>query len=584
MRFKKTSIFFMLFITVIIFCIFSLTTAGQNLILILTESVFGRKLSKPEKWILFIKKFAIFLIVLSSLNIVFIRGKLFYFVKEVEFTCTETKLTKLEIIYFVLISALILSICSTTSPFYAFHAWDDSNCFFTVGKSVLHGKTIYKDIYEQKGPLLYFIHTAAYLISRDSFFGIWIFQIITATTFLIFSYKSILLFASYEVKENLKFYLPIILAIIFSSNSFVIGDSAEEFSMGLLIYPLYVSLKNLKAKTEFKGQELFFSGICAGCVFWIKYSLVGFFIGWIIVPIWFYLKRKNFKGIFTSVSFVWGGVFTVSLPILIYFFTNNAIADLFQVYFFDNIFLYTKHENVHIILRSINFCFNGFVSNYRKNLLIFILIVLSAIAIIKAKILSFIKIHIFVCYIFTFFFIFCGGQNYAYYTLVLSVFCIFSSLLFPLVRMNKKLKMILSAILSVLIIFTFSLNVNLLNLKKSDYPQFEFAKTINKNENPTLLNYGFLDGGFYTAAKIVPTCKYFCRINIPNPEMVEEQNRFIEEALIDFVITKDKRLKSENYELVQSVRSEIMKSDGEFFLYKRRTDLTKSGIEELEKK
>lgn len=574
----------MLFIATILFCIFSLTAVGQNLILMLAESALGRTLPKPKNWILFIKKCAIFFIVLSSIGIVLIKGKLFYFAKDVESTCVEAKLTKSEIMYFFLASALVLTLCSTTSPAYAFHAWDDSNCFFTVGKSVLHGKIIYKDIYEQKGPLLYFIHTAAYLISHDSFFGIWIFQIIAAAIFLIFSYKSISLFVSCEMKENLKFYLPIILAIIFSSNSFVMGDSVEEFSMGLFMYPLFVSLKNLKTKTEFKNKELFFSGMCAGCIFWMKYSLLGFFIGWAIVPIWFYLKQKNFKGIFKSVCLVWGGVSTVSLPILIYFFANNATADLFQVYFFDNIFLYTGFGNSNPVLRSIIFCFSGFISAYRKNLLIFILLVLSAIAILKSKILSFIKIHIFVCYAFSLFFIFCGGIHHPYSTLTLSVFCIFSIIMFPLVKMNAKLKMISSAFFSVLVIFTFSLNVNLLGLKKSDYPQFQFAKTISKKENTTLLNYGFLDAGFYTTTKIVPNCRFFCSFNIPNSKIMEEQNRYIKEALVDFIVTVDEKVESENYELVQSVHSEIRKSGGEFFLYKRRSDLTKLDTEELEKK
>lgn len=142
--------------------------------------------------------------------------------------------------------------------------------------------------------------------------------------------------------------------------------------------------------------------------------------------------------------------------------------------------------------------------------------------------------------------------------------------MFPLVKMNAKLKMISIVFFSVLVIFTFSVNVNLLGLKKSDYPQFKFAKTISKKENATLLNYGFLDAGFYTTTKIVPNCRFFCSFNIPNSKIMEEQNRYIKEALIDFVVTVDEKLESENYELLQSVRSEIRKSGGEFFLYKKK--------------
>lgn len=273
-----------------------------------------------------------------------------------------------------------------------------------------------------------------------------------------------------------------------------------------------------------------------------------------------------------------GGVAAVSFPILIYFFVNDAIADLFQVYFFDNIFLYAVSENRNPVLRSVIFCFKGFVSAYKSNLFIFILLVISAVAILKTKILSFIKIHIFVCYFFSLFFIFCGGQRHAYYSLALSVFCIFSILLFPLLNLRRTtkgkqelLKIFLSAIFAVFVIFCTSPNVSLFRLKKSDYPQFQFAKVINEKENATLLNYGFLDGGFYTVANIVPNCKYFTGLNIPNPRIMEEQNRFVEEMLVDFVITCDQKLESENYELVQSVRSEIRKSSGEYFLYQRKS-------------
>ena len=120
-------------------------------------------------------------------------------------------------------------------------------------------------------------------------------------------------------------------------------------------------------------------------------------------------------------------------------------------------------------------------------------------------------------------------------------------------------------ILAAFIIFCTSSNVSLLRLKKSDYPQFQFAKVINEKENATLLNYGFLDGGFYTAANIVPNCKFFCDLNSRNPKIGEEQNRYVKEALVDFVVISDrnKKLESENYELVQQI--------GEYFLYQRKS-------------
>ena len=63
-------------------------------------------------------------------------------------------------------------------------------------------------------------------------------------------------------------------------------------------------------------------------------------------------------------------------------------------------------------------------------------------------------------------------------------------------------------------------------------PQYKFAEIISKTDNATLLNYGFLDGGFYTATGIVPNCKFFCNLNIKLDEIMETQNEFIKNGKV----------------------------------------------------
>ena len=80
-------------------------------------------------------------------------------------------------------------------------------------------------------------------------------------------------------------------------------------------------------------------------------------------------------------------------------------------------------------------------------------------------------------------------------------------------------------------------------LEKSRYPQFQFASYIRNSgiENPTLLNYGFIDQGFYLAAEISPINKYFCRVNIPYnalPEMYDQQKELIDQKSVDFVVVR----------------------------------------------
>ena len=62
------------------------------------------------------------------------------------------------IIFFGLMAILILLFTSKYSILYPFNDWQDSNSFLTVARSMLDGKILYKDIIEQKGPILYLIY------------------------------------------------------------------------------------------------------------------------------------------------------------------------------------------------------------------------------------------------------------------------------------------------------------------------------------------------------------------------------------------------------------------------------------------
>lgn len=113
-------------------------------------------------------------------------------------------------------------------------------------------------------------------------------------------------------------------------------------------------------------------------------------------------------------------------------------------------------------------------------------------------------------------------------------------------------------------------NTYLLNYDRSDLPQYEFAKIISKSENATLLNYGFLDGGFYTTTGIIPNCRFFCNLNIELDEIMQTQNRFIKEDKVDFVVTRDAELESEQYRCVAFSTFYFEGVDRKYFLYQRK--------------
>jgi hypothetical protein len=94
-------------------------------------------------------------------------------------------------------------------------------------------------------------------------------------------------------------------------------------------------------------------------------------------------------------------------------------------------------------------------------------------------------------------------------------------------------------------------------LPKEATMQYQIAAKIAKTPGATLLNYGFMDAGFYTAAGITPHVKYFHQTNVPLQEMLDEQIHYIEEGLCDYVVTRGRQPESitERYDLVAEAKA-----------------------------
>lgn len=90
--------------------------------------------------------------------------------------------------------AVILLFAVQSSPLYPFNEWVDPNVFLTMGKAILSGKVIYRDIYDQKGPYIYFMHALCALIDGDGFFGVYIMEVIACSVFMYFNLKILKLY------------------------------------------------------------------------------------------------------------------------------------------------------------------------------------------------------------------------------------------------------------------------------------------------------------------------------------------------------------------------------------------------------
>ena len=464
----------------------------------------------------------------------------------------------------LLTSVGIITVCSKSSPLYPFNDWVDAQCFFTVGKSMMHGIVPYRDLFEQKGPFLYFVHGLASLVSKDTFLGVYLLEILAAFFFLYISYRVCCLFLPTPWTAAL---MPIAALLTYTNSAFCFGDSVEELCLPFFAYAILVSARSLKNGTPISAREYLLIGITSGLVFWSKFTLVGFYLGWFLVPMVRYLQARQWKALLQAVGAVAAGVVLVTIPFVIYFGIHHAIDDWLMVYIYDNLFLYTVETGLWENLRTANLK----AMLFAKWMVRIGALSLPLLFCKKDKVWFY---HVLSMMLLTFLFQFMGGRNYRYYLVVFSVFapvgllCAVYCLREVVGRLGRfrlpDFAALAMAALCILLAFLTTPNRDQIGAPKESMPQYQFREIILQKENPTLLNYGFLDGGFYTACDILPNCKAFCKLNVPLEEMWQLQEDYVDQGICDFVVTRGQMLDSPLYEYVAQGDSVL---DGEVYTY-----------------
>ena len=458
-------------------------------------------------------------------------------------------------IFCFLVSFFLLMIVSRNSFLYAFNDWEDAHAFFTVGKSMMNGEIVYKDIFEQKGPFLYFIYGIGYLLSHTSFLGVFFLEIISSTIFLFYVHKIINLY----LEEKYTYWIvPLVAGLLYGSMSFRQGGSCEEFTFPMLTTTIYYLLTTIRTK-QINYKVVYGVGFLAGLIFLMKYTLLGINFAFMFYLFFMLLFQKNIKQAFLSCVIYLAGMFTPMIPWIIYFLIHGALYDFINVYVLINLFSYS--EQSISIMEKLLLCFRLAYENIEK-IGIPILILLGILLL---------------------FLIF----SFIYPLLVIKDKIKGRKILLKLPRSNKLFSNILYIVYSITIIVTIyclSDNTKFIGKSKKEYIPYQFKDIILEKEIPTLLNYGWLDCGFYMTTNTIPNVRYFERQNFQYskyPENMDSQNEYIKDKKVDFVIVAVRSDRDypiteyleTNYEMVTSAKPDYDYAIEEFILYRLKKDV-----------
>lgn len=469
---------------------------------------------------------------------------------------------------FILVTAFVtMLICTKSSPLYPLNDWVDANTYLTVGRGMLHGKVPYRDLYEQKGPLLYFLHAAAAFISDSSFAGVFVLETAACVAFL---WEARYLMGLHGCGDKL-WVLPMTALAVYSSEAFCHGDSAEELCLPLTLGAYIIGCKAVEGLPGRSGVRAFVLGVLAGAVIWVKLTFIGIFAA-ALAAVLVDCRRRHGE-LLRCVALSVLGAFAASVPVLLYFLINNAMDSLFSVYFYDNLFRYGGEDGglLHNIADGWNFS--------RIFMTVPFCIICAGLPLAPLLRGRRLCAYYTAAVLLMFATVFCGHGSYQYYPLAMAVF-VPEGVCLVLLAVKKLLRgrgaavpaymgaVLCAAALAAdgVLSYKLSRNVYLMKYDRSDLPQYHFAELMD--EEGSLLNYGFIDGGFYLAAGEVPEFRYFCRNNMSVPEMTAAQEHYVSSHMPEYIVTRSpERTPERQFEGYTLIASRGLSYYNKYFYY-----------------
>lgn len=236
------------------------------------------------------------------------------------------KSTIITCLFLLLFSGLIITFfSSSTSPLYEIKDYGDSVIFQTIGKWWAQGVIPYSQLWDLKGPYLYFVNALGYFVADNST-GLALLQIMNLFVVEMVIYKL------FRIRFTKKISLCLnMIATVYLSFNLQEWNTAEEYVLPFLLVSALFQFKWLDSLSKITRHNYwhgFFYGITlAICVLTRITNYVPIGIGVVIITIYL-LYKKQWKNLFQNAIMFVLGLIILCLPFCFYFYIKESFYDL----------------------------------------------------------------------------------------------------------------------------------------------------------------------------------------------------------------------------------------------------------------
>lgn len=453
----------------------------------------------------------------------------------------------------------ILLFSPYTTPLNPYYGFDD-NIFMIIGQGINKGYVPYKDLFDHKGPVLFFIYALADIIHHGKV-GVFILQIVNLYIINFCIYRIALLYGC-SIKKT---YIAILTFMVFFIGTIGEGGMNEEFSLSFIMIPFYLCLKQIhNSDINIKPSYIytFLYGFFFALIFLIRANntalICGIIIGYTIIL----LKDKQYTTLLKHLIVFLLGLFLICIPIMLYFIRENAFEDfIFYAFTYNYVYAVDGMKDTKVYIMKIIW------------ILPTIILYLKTINLINKKE----HIIILPCLIVSLFSVSLGNAYLHYYTLLLPLIVFFSIELLQ----NTVFKQYFILIFICFIPYTYTsaknigkiLYFDILRTRDDYYTELNHIYNLipDKDKDKTMpFELVYKDYALYTKYNMTPVCKFFHFQNKFMKDIKEVHQEVLyncKNAIPEFILTSNinivqsaeiKQYILDNYELIYSSNVLIM--------------------------
>lgn len=204
----------------------------------------------------------------------------------------------------------------------------DNAWYFTCGKSWMLGLQPYLDFADSKGPLLWLIYGIGYLVSPQSYIGVFWLECLFSATTLFFMYKT----AKCLSGKTCLSLAATLASSLFLYNALHFETKAEDFSLPFIAASLFVTVREFYGNRQRPATAAFTVGLSIAACLLIKYSHAVMCAGFAVALLVHNFSQTTGNRWKTPAALICGFLL-MAAPFAVYFIATGLWDNFIQEYF-----------------------------------------------------------------------------------------------------------------------------------------------------------------------------------------------------------------------------------------------------------